>query len=119
MESEPIESSVGTDIASPGLSSQSSKRKEKKKKGQESAKPGWDPQKGAQVQRNATPKGIQVQRNATPNGIHAIKETTDEDDIDDDGIVMKWNDDGKITTNVNSKAEERASVQAEDLLGKF
>ena len=127
---------MGQDNALPGFRSQKGKRKDKRKKGQKTSKekgsipneklnklksatPGWDPPKGAQVQRNAKPKSIQVQRNEKPKSIHSIKAQKDVDDIGDAGIMMKWNGDKKILTNLNLKSEERAMVQAEDRLGKL
>ena len=38
---------------------------------------------------------------------------------DDDEIVMKWNEDGTILTNLKPKVKARALRQAEDLLGKL
>ena len=38
---------------------------------------------------------------------------------DDDEIVVKWNEDGSILTNLEPKVRDRAMRQAEDLLGEL
>ena len=38
---------------------------------------------------------------------------------DDDEIVVKWNEDGSILTNLEPKVRDRALRQAEDLLGEL